>query len=694
MTFAHPWMLLGLGAALIPLLVHLFDRRRPKPVPFAALAFVLRSQRRTASRLKLKRLLLYALRTLIFLAIPLALAKPSCGQATRAQQVRGVAATAIVIDQSLGMRYQLGRGTLFDSVQSEAKSALAELGTDEPAAIVGCGRGQVSVEPLGFDKQRLRSTIDGLKAGAEAADLNRCLDLAARALDESPLPNRRLVVVSPFFEAGLRLDLPAPVTQGPQQTPLKPEVVMRRVADGETLDNRAIVDVKAEAAPQAGLRAWMFTFTVRNFSDSELKDVPLELRVEGVTVGKGFVDVPAHGTSQKSLTHRFTKGGLAFVEGALGADALPDDDVRALALMVPKEVRVLLVNGSPSPQKYKDEAYFVEAALSASGSPARAVVRDSEAAWREDFKGFDAIFLLNVEAPPAEVSSRLTTFVQEGGGLFVSMGDRVEVESFNARLGTVLPRRLRVIKTAVEPGTPESAARAAKVGDLALQHPVLSPFTGRAREGLTSTRFFRYALFEAEPTAEHVEVLASLDDGAPFLMSARPGRGRVLVFGSTVDRDWTDAPVRTAFLPLIQRITSWLAGSLDEADVIQARVGQTVHLDGAPAGIKVEGPGGVVVPVTAEEPGVVVGPLSAPGPHRVVDSGGAAVDTLAFAATLDVAASDLARHPQTAVAGWFGDEVVQLAGVGGGAKTPAWTWLFVVAALAFFFEGLLLRSGS
>jgi len=75
-TFAQPWLLLGTAAALIPLAVHLFDRRKPRPHPFAAIAFVLRSQRRTASRLKLKRLILYTLRTLILLAIPVALARP------------------------------------------------------------------------------------------------------------------------------------------------------------------------------------------------------------------------------------------------------------------------------------------------------------------------------------------------------------------------------------------------------------------------------------------------------------------------------------------------------------------------------------------------------------------------------------------------------------------------------------------
>src|SRR3954469_17179422 len=99
-------MLLGPAAALIPLLVHLFDRRRPRPHPFGAIAFVLRSQKRTASRLRLRRLLLYALRTLILLALPIALARPEFRRAEAPTSGFGPMATVIVLDASLSMRWR------------------------------------------------------------------------------------------------------------------------------------------------------------------------------------------------------------------------------------------------------------------------------------------------------------------------------------------------------------------------------------------------------------------------------------------------------------------------------------------------------------------------------------------------------------------------------------------------------------
>lgn len=699
MTFAHPWMLLGMSAALIPLLVHLFDRRRPRQVPFAALSFVLRSQRRTASRLKLKRLLLYALRTLIFLAVPFALARPELSQPRAATVSRGLAATAVVLDTSLAMRWRgSGSRSLFEEAQAEARAAIRELAPEEPATLVPCTQSPMPVAPVAFDRARLLSAIDDVRPGYGPGDLNRCLEAAAHALDESALPNRRLVVVSAFTLGELRLELEPPVSLGPKGEKLKPEVVLRDVAQGQATPNRAILDARAEAAPQLGPRAWQFTFTVHNFSKEPVRDVELALEVNGEVVSKGFVDLAPQGTAQKTLAHRFAQGGTVTVAGVLTPDALVEDDRRALVLSVPRALTALVVNGSPSTQKYKDEAFFLDAALSAPGSPVRSVVRDAEAARRESLSAYDEVFLLNVEAPPPEQVKALEDFVAAGGGLFIGLGDRVDPDAWNAAAGRLLPRRLRVVKTAVEPGQADAASRAARLQQVSLSHPVFSPFTGRAREGLLSARFFRYVLFEGDaPGAEaSSEVLATMDDGAPVFVAARQGQGRVLLYGSTVGRGWSDLPIRTAFLPLAQRIAAWLSGTLDEREEVRARVGDSVTLEAGAGGVAfARAPSGVEVPLTSvpQSTRVTGGPLPEPGRYTVVDAKGQSVDALAFAATLDPAGSDLSRHELEALTGWFGEDVVKAAGESaGGHRTPLWTWLLLAAIVAFFFEGLLLRK--
>ena len=47
--------------------------------------------------------------------------------------------------------------------------------------------------------------------------------------------------------------------------------------------------------------------------------------------------------------------------------------------------------------------------------------------------------------------------------------------------------------------------------------------------------------------------------GAPLLVEKPFGKGRVVAFASTCDRDWTNFPVRPAFLPWTHRLVSYLA---------------------------------------------------------------------------------------------------------------------------------------
>lgn len=696
MNFAAPWFLLGTLAAAIPLLVHLFDRRRPREVPFAALDFVLRSQKRTASRLKLKRLLLYILRTLFLLAIPIALARPSFTSTDTLATPRGLAATTVVLDTSFAMRWNAG-GPLFDAARDEARSALRDLTNEEPATLVICTQNPTAVAPVGFERTRLLSAIDDAQPGFEAVDLNRCLEVAARALDDSPLPNRRLVLVSALTQGSLNLEAEAPFGMTSKGEKVKPELVVRDVAKGKPLPNHALVDVRAEAAPQLGARAWQFTFAVRNFSNEPMNDVELRLEVDGEVVAKGFVDVAADGTAQKTLAWKFQKGGVATITGRLEADALPDDDARSLVLSVPRELTALLVNGNPSPQKYRDEAFFTEAALSASGSPVRAVVRDADAAWREKLSDYDVVLLLNVEAPAPEVARSLREFVLGGGGLFVSVGDRVDPDAWNATMADVLPRKLRVVKTAVEPAAPDAATRAARLTQVALNHPVMLPFTGRAREGLLSTRFYRYVLFEGDSQGVQTDVLGTMDDGAPVFLAGRRGQGRVFVFASTVDRDWSDLPIRTSFLPLMQRVAAWLTGTLDEREEVRAQVGGAVTLspEAGQSPVSAKAASGAEVALTPLPSSVAVtgGPLPEPGPYVVVDAKGEVLPKLGFAAGIDSNASNLSRHDMESLSNWLGEESVRTAGSSGPhSATPLWTWLIAIAVLAFFLEGSLLRK--
>src|SRR5690606_25682489 len=121
----------GALLALLPILIHLLQRRRPRPHPFAALELVLRSQRENVRRLRLKRLLLLIARTSLLLFLPLAIARPHfAAPASAASSPAGPAATAIVLDASFSMRW--GEERLMENARRDARRVLADRLTEEP----------------------------------------------------------------------------------------------------------------------------------------------------------------------------------------------------------------------------------------------------------------------------------------------------------------------------------------------------------------------------------------------------------------------------------------------------------------------------------------------------------------------------------------------------------------------------------
>ena len=76
-NFLNTSVLFAAAAALIPLIIHLFSKRKVKIIDFSSLKHLKAMQRRQVRRLKIRQLLLLILRMLIILLVVLAFARPT-----------------------------------------------------------------------------------------------------------------------------------------------------------------------------------------------------------------------------------------------------------------------------------------------------------------------------------------------------------------------------------------------------------------------------------------------------------------------------------------------------------------------------------------------------------------------------------------------------------------------------------------
>ena len=102
MSLLHPVLLSGLGLAVIPILLHLLLRAKPKRLIFPALRLIQQNRRQNVRRLQLRHLWLLLLRVLVITLIVLGLSRPSLPAANYSLSVREWTTLLVIVVASLG----------------------------------------------------------------------------------------------------------------------------------------------------------------------------------------------------------------------------------------------------------------------------------------------------------------------------------------------------------------------------------------------------------------------------------------------------------------------------------------------------------------------------------------------------------------------------------------------------------------
>jgi hypothetical protein len=721
MSFLAPGFMVFTILFVVPIAVHLIGRSRAKPRRFAAIELLMRSERRVARRTKVQKWLLLATRALAIATVPLILAKPFVEAASDLPGAVGHAQSAvIVLDDSLSMSADKGGQPLLTLAKARARKIVAALGHDADVALVlGSRGGATPVAQLTADRAKLERAIADVAPSNRATDLSGALRHAAQLLESASHAERRVYLISDLAAHGFDRDPPWAVGRGPELVPVD-------ITDGAPAPNRAIVDLKVEPAAHLGPRGVRVSVEIANFGNAALKELPVTLRIDGRPVAKGLVDLPAHGRADKHFFHVFAKGaeagvatssndetGVHDVAAELTPDVLPADDRRFARVEVRRDLRVLVIDGDPRVSRRDDEVFYLETALRPGDRDDSqldiATITPDELGQRR-LADFDVVFLCNVKAPDGEA---LRDFVQHGGGLFISLGDNVDVDSYNQALGNLLPSPLQAIRTVGatatdrDDGETRAGGQGQRLGRVDRNHPMLTSIAEGIEAGhklgdaFEAARFSRYALFRPSAKESERQVPLRFADGAPAVLDGRYGDGRVLLLASSIDRDWNDLPIQPIFLPLMQQATRYLARAPMKQPEAPMVIGQRHEIPLATGDLRVE----VTTPSgrqrtfgrdqVAGRRALALADLDEPGIYKVAAANADGVlrprPQASFVVNVEAAESDPTPMTQAALA--------QLTSGGGNPKAvqaprrkvELWHALGAALLLLLFGEAVLLR---
>jgi hypothetical protein len=662
-------LLTAAGAAGVPIVIHLLNRRRFRIVHWAAMRFLLAAQRQNTRKLRLEQFLLLAVRTLIVLLLVLAMAgvmpwaegfwaRLFPESIVRAAPGERRTHHIILLDGSFSMATRRGDGTCFEHARQQARRIVQQAAAGDGFSVLLMAAPPRRIVPgPSQDAGRVLYEIDSVRLPHGNADLAGTLNAVADLVRSSPgrFEEREVYFLTDLQRSTWSGRTGSNLSAVVQQLAGRARLIF--VDSGQNgLPNTAVTSLTLGAPLATTGAATPIGVTIHHYGAEPRHQVPVDLYVGRARTSAA--DPPlalqrvreiqtdlSPGPNTLSFSYTFPIAGDYALQVRLAPDALDLDDSRSAVVTVKDQVPVLLVNGKPANDIYETASEWLADALNpyqpgkAPGNvPARPrIISESQFADAAlgDLTPYDCVFLCDLAGLSSGEVHRLDTHLRRGGGIVFCLGPHVDLEAYNRLLYRngqgLLPARLIGRQQA-----PEQQFFNFFADEDSYHQPPLDAFAGeRDRVGLLLARFRQYirvelatakpgrlgfqpdqpagqvenlnygpararrilsfvpevrsgkprTALETRPTSANPQNATAApkvnDNAGRTALQSRPGpaadpaliewtrsRGRVLLFTSTVNMDWTAWPISPSFPALMQELLRFaVAGRLREQAV-------------------------------------------------------------------------------------------------------------------------------
>ena len=700
MAFLNPFFLFGLLAAGIPLIIHLWNRRRVVTVDFSSLMFLMAAHRENARRLQLRQLLILLLRMAIVALIALALARPFLTLGLPVASVRAKTDIVIVLDNSYSMAHQDVDGIRFEKAQTLAIDIMDTLRHGDSAALILMSDIPNPIfRQLTPDLGSVTAAIHAAAVSYRATNVQPSLELAHEILAESAQLNKELYLISDFTQNGwenVGARLPRPYNRSGARVSLIP------VAEGEA-HNTNIEEVRPSNQLIGVNLPLQLNVTTANHSVAPLTQRMLTLFIGAEKQKTVSFSAAANESLNTTLTYNFSTPGTHIGYLTLTEDRLNIDNQRYFALDVIGEVRVLCVG---------EQTEYLALALNPHNAPVSSLVNGDAVSkgtspntidtngimilptqcTPTEFESFpledyDVIILADVPKITRQIGAQLQEFIRHGKSVIAFVSRHSDAESYNSRSDAWLPARLGSTLT----WTPPQQVRAYQEG-----HPIFDIFPNEGFSAQYAPQFYSGVMLRPTPESE---VIAHFDDDTPFLIERNQGISTVLLYNCGLLRrqlDTSNANARRSrttaatndllvnpyFLPMLQQSVLYTATAHRNLLTWSGHIGDTYttrypHSAGGKASIRLKTPvdttpenagtdadNSIVVPI-AEDGTLQFQGTERPGIYEVEVRTQNRLQRDFFAVNVDAAEADLAQISLQQAAARVGAETTADEAAGG-----------------------------
>lgn len=521
------------------------------------------------------------------------------------------ASTAILLDDSLSMntangfsRAQTFLAGFLDNMHQQSETSILQLGGSPT---------QVFDKPTS-DSDALSLRIENLDAQGDRISLLSALDRALTVVSQGKNLKREIILLSDFRKTDWReWDSTAmnAFRARMDELPNKPELTWVDV--GKVAKNNLAVEKLVISSQTVGVgHPLRIRATLRNFSNNVFEGnlrVRLLADRNDSVLDEATISLGPMATNQVSFTHQFdTTGPKVLHVEVIASDDLPHDNRKSVAVNVIDQIGVLLVDGDPSDEWLRGETDFLKLALTPfqenivkdpKGSPlSKGEMKDLIEAVVvpiEKFNQFEQmgeislIVLANIEKLEDSMSEKLSTFLENGGGLLVCGGNRMDISWYNQKWGAsgwdFLPMPILGSK-----GDLNNEDFYSKVTNSFFEHPALAMFNDPRNGSLSEARIKKWLKMNESMARNDPKVttLARLHNGDAILSEKKVGKGAVVFLATTIDADWNNLPARPSYLPFVQQLATYLSEKVLPPQTVNAGHPLTFYLSEEEAAFEYE----------------------------------------------------------------------------------------------------------
>ncbi len=545
----------ALTAAAIPLMLHMFQRRRTVVTPFPTLRFLKAAQKRSSSRVRFENFLLWLLRTLLLLALGFAFALPvlrttTTGASWLSRTRRDV---AIVLDASYSMNYELDRGKVFAICKDAAVGVIEGLFSGDRVCVYMAADTPIPViEKPTTEHATVVQAIRALTCLPGSSKLDETVAIALHALEQQDGHREREVYILTDGQAlpwqGFR-----DAAKNEQQTDDAKVKISREqrdkvsffalLAGAQQPDNACPSDVKV--SPSLMLAGQTARLNVRVGRTGTAKQITVAVDIGGQERGRRSVATDADTEASLEFAIGGLEPGIHIAKVSTPQDALPEDDEFQFLLRVRKQLPVLIAG----PQ---DATRYLKAALAPGAADDSVKQVDTSELESIDLRDYQAVFLCDVFPLTGQSIMRIEEYAKTGGVIVVFPGDRADINAYaDMKILPAQPKGTENISV-------ELAARPLK--RIPNQKDQVVNFNLSLPPGAVPNVALKRIMSFGE-LQENAAVLITAGEGVPFMIGRAVGRGRVFMFGTSANREWSTFPLTAFFLPVVHQLIRQGAGA-------------------------------------------------------------------------------------------------------------------------------------